>query len=501
LQKFSRPWVLALILGCLTAALYAPATGFEFVAYDDDLCITSAKAIRSGLSLPGLAWAFTSVRCGNWYPLTHLSWMANAQFSGMDAGIFHATNVALHLAASIVFFFAFFRLTGAPFRSFVVAAVFAVHPLHVESVAWATSRKDVLSGLFAALALLAHASAARDGRLRQHALVGFWLACGLLSKVTLVIWPFVLLLVDVWPLRRLESEDGFDPSRLRRLLVEKLPLFAMTLAMAWVTVWAQDLDGALRSLDDIPFVVRAENALASFADYTADAFVPKDLAVFYPLPTPGSRPLAAAVGAGLLAIGFVVAALGWRRAPFLATGWLWYVGSFVPVIGLVQVGQAARADRYTYLPLLGLTLAVVWGVHALMRSPRSQRAAASAAVLVLLGYTAMARDQLAHWRDSESLFRHALEVTERNHVAHVNLGLTYAKSEQLEKASRHLVAALRIAPHSPVANGILGQVRLGQGREREAFRLYQRALELDPGSERWLRGLEAVEAQASRKER
>jgi tetratricopeptide (TPR) repeat protein len=499
LHHLSRPRVLALLLVGLTAGLYAPVTGFEFVAYDDDLCITHVEPVRQGLSLAGLAWAFTSVRCGNWYPLTHLSWMADAALFGMNAGAFHLTNAILHLAAAIVFFFAFVRLTGAPFRSFVVAAAFAVHPLHVESVAWATSRKDVLSGLFAALALLAYAPAARSGSRRRHALVAFWLACGLLSKVTLVVWPLVLLLVDFWPLRRFDSEGRLDLSRLRPLLVEKLPLLAMGLAMCFVTVWAQNVDEAVRSLDDLPLLVRAENALASFAAYTADAFVPRNLAVFYPYPAPGSRLLAAALGAALLASGFVVAALGLRRAPFLAVGWLWYVGALVPVIGLVQVGQAARADRYTYLPIVGLALAVVWGLDASMRSPRGRRTAAIAAVLVLLGFTAMARDQLETWRNSESLFRHALRVTEKNHVAHINLGLTYAKQERFEEASQHLVAALHIAPRSPIANGVLGQVRLGQGREREAIALYQRAIELDPANERWQRGLEV--AQASRRAR
>ena len=499
MQHWSRPPVLALALAGLVAGLYAPVVGFEFVAYDDDLCVTGVEGIRQGLSLPGVAWAFTSVQCANWYPLTRLSWMTDATLFGMDAGAFHATSALLHGAASLLFFAGFLRLTGAPFRSFLVAAVFAVHPLHVEPVAWVASRKDVLSGFFAALSLLAYARAAREGRRRDHALVALWLGCGLLSKPTLVVWPFVLLLLDLWPLRRLDFVGEIEWSRLWPLIREKLPLFALALAMSAVTLYAQSSAETVRSLDDLPFVVRAENALASFAAYVATAFVPKDLAVFYPFPAPGSRPWAAASGAGLLAIGFVAAVWGLRRARYVTVGWLWFVGSLVPVIGLVQVGQAARADRYLYLPLLGLSVAVVWGVSALMRSRRGQRAGATAALLIVVGFFSMARAQLEHWRDSESLFLHALHVTEQNHVAHVNLGLTYADAERYEEASRHLVAALRVVPGSPAANGLLGRVRLAQGREREAFALYQRALELEPDSERWQRGLEAADAQASLK--
>jgi hypothetical protein len=442
----------ALIAGGIflgTLLLFAPVLRHEWLNYDDDVYITSSPEVRSGLSPRGVAWAFTSFHGANWFPLTRLSWMLDVELFGEDPAGFHATGALLHAAASAVLFAAFWRMTGDPWRSAVVAGVFAWHPLHVESVAWAAARKDPLSGLFFALCLLAWSTAGvRPPSRRRIGIVFALLALGLMSKPTLVTLPFVLLLLDDWPLRRLRrggDPTRFDPAALRRALVEKLPLFALVAVACVVVFAAQHAGGTVVELERLPLGVRAANAVAACASYLGRAVWPSELAVFYPHPgatLPTSRVVASAALVAALTIGALAVA---RRRPWFPVGWLWYLGTLVPVLGLVQVGAQAMADRYTYLPLIGLAVALAWGVPELA-GPRLRRAVGFAAAAWLAGLAAQSAVQLGHWRDSESLFRHALAVTERNHVAHAHLGAALLERGDAAGAVEQWSEALRIRP-------------------------------------------------------
>jgi tetratricopeptide (TPR) repeat protein len=493
----TRKILLAALLVGVTFAAYAPVLGNGFVNYDDDLYITNNANVRDGLDADGVAWAFTTFQGANWFPLTRLSWMLDAELFGLDPRGFHVTSLLLHTANAVLLFLVFARMTGAVGASAFVAAVFAVHPLHVESVAWAAARKDVLSGLFAVLALGAYERWCRGHRPRgAYAAVVAMLALGLMAKPTLVVLPFLMLLLDEWPLARLrdpEAPTTWEPSRVRRALVEKLPLFALVAVGGAVTYVAQRSGGTVQSLELYPLDVRVQNALVVGATYVLKTFWPSGLAAFYPHPgtdlpiarVAGAAALLAAVSAGVLLVR--------RRRPYLAVSWFWFAVGLAPVIGLVQVGQAAMADRYTYLPLIGLTVMVAWGAREAVASRRVlSRVVAGLGAVVVVALAALTADQVRTWRSSVTLFEHALRVTERNHVAHTNLGLALAGEGRLDEATAHLLAALRIAPGSPIANGLLAEARVRQGRLDDARRHFNAALRAEPEKLRWLAGLAAV---------
>jgi len=481
-----RSLAVAAVLAVATAAAYAPVLQSGFVNYDDDLYVTARPEVRAGLSREGLVWAFTSVQGANWFPLTRLSWLLDAELWGMDPAGFHATSLALHVLGTLGLLAALVRLTGALAPSAFAAAVFALHPLHVESVAWVAARKDVLAGVFFAATLLAYADLARRGpSLGRHALLVVCLGLGLMAKPILVTLPLVLLLLDVWPLRRLR-----DAGTLRRRVVEKLPLFLLAAAVAGVAVAAQAGGGAVQSLERYPPDVRAANAAVQTLAYLRQSVWPTGLSVFYPHPG-GDLPAwrAAVAAAGLLALS-AGALASLRRRPWVLVGWLWFVGMLLPVLGLVQLGQAARADRYTYLPLVGLALAVAFSVSDLVSRRRTLRWAAGAVAVGVAGALAVATHaQVRTWQGSRTLFEHALRVTEGNHVAHINLGAELLDAGELEDAEAHLRAALRIAPASAAAHGLLGRALArraarspdaDRGRGVEAVRHLERALELEP---------------------
>jgi len=350
-----RPLLAALALAAVTVAVYLPVLGNGFVHYDDDLYVTDVAEVREGLTRDGVAWAFTSWQGANWFPLTRLSWMLDAEVHGLDPAGFHATSLLLHVLAALLLYAALRRLTGSWLPSVAVAAVFALHPLHVESVAWVASRKDVLSGVAFMAALWAYARQLEGRRPLGWAVVVFVaMALGLMAKPMLVTIPCVLLLLDWWPGARLSDAAGrLLPRRIARAFVEKLPLFALAAAASVVTVSAQRAGGALQALERFPLVVRLETAVDALAIYSVKTIWPSGLAVFHPHPE-GGLPL---WRTGLaLALLLAVSAGAWaarRRAPWWAVGWLWFVGMLVPVLGLVQVGEAAHAERYTYLPRRG----------------------------------------------------------------------------------------------------------------------------------------------------
>lgn len=502
-----RRLFLCLALFLLTLALYWPVHEFGFISYDDPVYVTKNPQVQGGLSWAGLVWAGTTAHGGNWHPLTWISHMVDRQCFGQAASGPHLVNVFLHAANTVLLFLTLLRLTGAPAPSAVVAALFAWHPLHVESVAWISERKDVLSTLFLLLAVRFYASYTRRWRPESipgkaalayaAALVCFML--GLLSKPMLVTLPFVLLLLDVWPLRRVSLERA-EPARWWRLVREKIPFFGLTAASCLVTFVAQKRGGAVASLDYIPLLRRVINALVAYTVYLRKLVWPADLAVFYP--HPGSWPLTTILLSGALLL-LITTAVVWmaKRRPWLAVGWFWYLGMLVPVIGLVQVGDQAYADRYTYAPLIGIFFAVVWEVKA--RVAGHAKAAAGANLTAGLALTAcllVSHQQLQHWKDGETLFRHSLAVTKNNYVAHGSLGMILAEAGKSDEAKYHLETALTILPSYEHAHLNLGTLYLKEGLLDKAAAHFLLAAKFKPGFPEAFYNLGTVLAQQEKHE-
>jgi 4-amino-4-deoxy-L-arabinose transferase-like glycosyltransferase len=430
----------------LAALLYLPTLDHAWLNYDDDVYITANPEQLRGLTPDGVVWAFTSFHGANWFPLTRLSWALDQEIFGLSAAGFHATNALLHASSALLLFLALARLTGSAGRSAFVAAVFAVHPLHVESVAWAAARKDPLSALFFMAALWIYARRGREGPSPRTQLALFaCLTLGLLAKPIVASLPAVLLLLDAWPLGRLRRPPA--GVGIRRAVVEKLPLLALVAGFAFVAVAAQRAGGAVAPVAQLPLGARVENALVSYALYVAKAFWPTGLAVFYPHRA-DAIPFREVVAATLALTGATALALASaRRRPYLAVGWLWYGVTLLPAIGLIQVGSQAMADRYMYLPLIGLTIAVAWGACDLAGSvPRARRVLSAAAVAALALLSIVSVFQLRHWRDSEALFRHALDVTRRNAVAHAYLGAALLERGRVDETLRHYRRAVEVEP-------------------------------------------------------
>ena len=456
-----------------------------FVNYDDGPYVYKNSHVTGGLTWENVCWSIASTEVANWHPLTWLSLQATAQFFGAEPGAFHLTNLALHLSSVALLYGVLRRLTGSSGRSAFVAACFAVHPLHVESVAWAAERKDVLSGFFWLLTLSAYVWFVRNPGFWRYFAVILCFAFGLASKPMLVTLPFVLLLLDYWPLQRSSrsSVDGSNPERFgpvhfSRLAAEKLPLIGLAIACSVITVVAQSKGGAVRPLELLPLPLRVENALVSYVVYLRKAVWPSDLAVMYPYPH--DYPFWQVLGAATFLIvvtAFVV--LKGRRYRYLPFGWFWYLGTLVPVIGLVQVGIQSWADRYTYLPLIGIYVIVAWGVPDLLaRLGQNQRSAQTVAYLTVIALAVMTWLQVGYWRDSVTLWERTIELTDNNYVAHSNLGGALLRYNQLEAAAQHFTIASQIDPQEPTPSALLGMVRLRQGRLAEAIEACRRALEL-----------------------
>ena len=441
--------VLGALIFALACAVYLPIREHEWLNYDDDIYVTRNAEIQQGIGWEGVLLGLHDAARGELVPAHPPVLDARPRAARTRSGGFLLTNLLLHALSSALLFLALSRLAGELPRSAFAAAVFAVHPLHVESVAWVSARKDVLSGLFFMLALLAFASAARhpDAWRARIALFAS-LALGLLAKPMLVTLPCLLLLLDGWPLGRLAGRDGnLDARRVLRAVREKLLLFALAAASSLVTLHAQAGSGAIASLGRVPLSDRVANALLSYLVYLRKFAWPSDLAVFYP--HPGSQlPLWKPLLAGALLLGATLLALrAWRRRGYLAVGWLWFLGMLVPTIGLVQVGSHALADRYMYLPLAGLAIVLAWGVaDAVGTRGRRGVALAGAALLAVALLAGVTRAQLRHWHDSLSLFSHALAVTGENHIAHAFLGAAYAERGRLAETVRHYREAVRIRP-------------------------------------------------------
>jgi len=461
-------------LAILTLIVFAPVRDAGFINYDDDRYVTENVHVRQGLTLEGLRWAWTTGHAANWHPLTWFSHMLDCELFGMDAGDHHLTSLVLHVINALLLFVVLDRMTGAAWRSAWVAAIFAIHPLHVESVAWVAERKDVLSTLFGLAALWAYARYARQPGLASYVTVFVLLALGLMAKPMLVSLPFLLLLLDAWPLAR------FGRQPWPRLVVEKLPLFGLGALSAAVTFAVQRSGGAMGSFEQYPLSARIPNAVIACATYLRKAIWPDDLAVFYPHPGSAfSHWQLGASAAVILAIS--VAALRWRRPhPALWTGWLWYLISLVPVLGLVQVGEQAMADRYTYVPLIGCLVALAWLVPDFGDRSAARGSVAVLASLAVVALAVTARVQVGQWRDSTTLFRHALEVTRNNYIAHNSLGVALSRAGREDEAARHFREALRLSPRNADAHYNLALSLVEEGRLDEALAHFQSATRSRP---------------------
>jgi len=469
--------------------VYAPVAEYPFVVLDDKAFVVENPIVNGGLGAESVRRAFTETRSGNRVPLTWISHMVDVELFGLDAGGHHATNVLLHLLAALLLLGALQRMTGSWAPSAFTAAVFALHPLHVESVAWVAERRDVLSGFWFAACLYAYARWTTSGAQRRVwgvALVaGF--ALGLLAKPMLVTLPFVLLLLDFWPLGRLQvgtvpRPDAGEAGRLRQawpLLREKLVLLALAALAILATVDSQDHAGAIASLEQVPLATRLANAPWSAVAYLGKSAWPAGLSVFYPLDL--SPPLGRTLAAAALLIGLSAGAIGQaRRRPWLLVGWLWYLGMLLPVVGLVQVGSQGMADRYTYLPMIGLTLAVAWSGVELARAPRARPFVLGAAGAALLAFTGLARAQVGVWRDSVALFEHARRVVGDEPVVLVNLGEAYDDAGRSQDAIAAYREGLAGFPHARFARARLGILLAESGRNAEAVAELQRAIERHP---------------------
>ena len=473
---------LIVFLAVLPVAALWPVLRNDFVSYDDDVYVTRNPPVQRGLTWAGVRWAFTTGHGANWHPLTWLSHMADASVFGMNASGHHATNLLLHVVNTLLLFLVFRTMTADPWRSAWIAAVFAVHPAHVESVAWVAERKDLLSAMFWLATLGAYVSWTRNRTLSRYLAVCLLFAAGLMSKPMLVSLPFTLLLLDYWPLRRWTDAGAMKGRRVwTRLLLEKAPLFMMAAASSVVTVLVQRAGGAVGSLQSYPLGVRLANALVAYVRYLRIFVWPADLAVFYPHPGASLSGWEIGTSAFLLVAISAAAIRLRRRAPFLIVGWLWFLVTLLPVIGLVQVGLQAMADRYTYVPFIGLLAAVAWGVPLIASRWRAGgfalRAAGAAAVLAL---AVIAAGLARSWKNSETLYLRAIAVTGPNFLAQNNLGDYYNETGRPVEAMPHLQEAIRIRPAYAEAYTNLGRSLFLMGRLDEAAQHFQESARLRP---------------------
>jgi Flp pilus assembly protein TadD len=517
LTKNQLAALICLALALVTTALYWPMTHHNFINFDDDDYITNNSHVKAGLTWAGAIWAFQTGAAANWHPLTWLSHMLDCQLYGLNPGGHHSTNLLFHVANTLLLFLLLRQLTGALWRSAFVAALFAWHPLHVESVAWAAERKDVLSAFFWMLALIAYTRYVRKSEIRnpksevrnQSSKVFYGLsllafACGLMSKPMVVTLPFVLLLLDFWPLNRFsrfqvsssENLSTLDPVKERgphgalrpqpstksafRLIYEKLPFFALTLAASVVTYFVQTSGRTLWSPGDLTFSDRVANALWAYERYISKTFWPADLSIFYPYPH--HWPAGLVIGAALL-LAIWSGLLIWRarQNPCLFVGWFWFWGTLIPAIGLVQVGSQSMADRYMYIPSVGLFILVVWGGNDFLnRRPHWRRITTFAGGVALAGCLVGTEIQLSYWQNSIKLFRHAIEVTTDNFVAYTCLGETLSDLGLKKEAMLLCAEAVQIAPNSPVAQYNFGMALLQNNRLDEALAHLDAAARLAP---------------------
>jgi len=476
--------VVILLIITLSICGFHGVIGFEFVDYDDNGYVFENPHVLSGLSLEGVRWSFTALHEANWHPLTWLSHMLDVELFGLDPAGHHLVSLWLHIANSVLLFLALYSPTNRLLLSGIVAASFAIHPLHVESVAWVAERKDVLSTFFWLSAMLAYGTYAKRPTAVRYVLVSILFILGLMAKPMVVTLPFVLLLLDYWPLKRYAASDtgslGPFLKRFGRLAFEKTPLLILSVLVSILAYIAQTTGDAIVSLDTLPVMDRFANAALAYGAYLAKTVWPRHLAFFYPHPESIRWDL---VLLSVFLILFItwMSFRYWRRYPFFPVGWLWYLGTLLPVIGIVKAGFQGMADRYTYIPLIGVFVAAVWGVAALLKPTRYGRVIGGISVIpVLILLTTGTWLQTRHWENTFSLCTRAIDVTKDNYLAHLVIAKPLLRSGKLEEAVMHLNRSFRIKP-SKNAAASLGVALSRMGNAPRAIAYYQTAVAMDPG--------------------
>jgi len=473
-----------ILLIFITIAVYLRTVGHQFILFDDTLYITNNPAVKDGLKIGTIIWAFTTSVASNWHPVTWLSHMLDVQLFGLKPAGHHLMSVVLHAISAFLLYYTLARITRAPWQSLFVAILFALHPLHVESVVWVAERKDVLSGLFWTLTILLYARYVEKPGAGRYLATLACFAVGLMSKPMLVTLPVVLLMLDYWPLGRLNREPGGEceapQPRLATLVTEKVPFLALSVLSSVITIYAQHHGGAMANLDKAPLGLRAANAVIAYSRYLADTFWPHDLAILYPFPREIALGQLVVAVVAIILISAGVFIVG-RKDPWLRVGWLWFLVTLLPVIGLIQVGGQSHADRYTYIPLTGLFIIISWGVPRLLERWKYYREA----VILLAGFAvcgmgALTWKQIGYWKDSITLFQHTLSVTSNNYLILNNYGIALDQKGDFEAALKLYQQALQVWPRSAHAHNNIGAVYARKGMYAEAIGHYQEALQIKP---------------------
>ena len=486
-----RRLLICIFLAIATFAVYLPVRNYEFLHYDDDVYVTNNAEVKSGLSWQGVEWTFTTGRGANWHPLTWLSLMLDCELFGVKPGPMHIVNVLFHVANTILLFLVLARMTKGVWQSAFIAGLFALHPLHVESVAWIAERKDVLSTLFWLLTMLAYVRYVERPSAGRYIAVLVLFAMGLMAKPMLVTLPFVLLLLDYWPLERTGgrrtgdrgqgTEDGRRKVSLKWLIIEKIPLIVLSAASSVITFIVQQRGGAVIVSNRLPLDVRLINAIVSYITYIGKMFWPTKLAALYPHPI-DAIPVSRAVISGIVLILITILCVYYvRRHKYLFVGWLWYLGTLVPVIGIVQVGAQAMADRYTYVPLIGIFIIIAFGATELLKeNPFRKIIIGALAGVSLTACVVVTSGQLKYWKDSLTLFEHTLAVTEGNYLMYNNYANVLSGIGRQAEAAPLLAEALRFLPNSPEIRNNYGNVLRETGKLDEAIEQFKIAVKLDP---------------------
>jgi len=486
---------IGMALIAVTLTIFWPVQNFEFVNLDDGVYVTHNYRVQSGLTWESFIWSFTTTHSSEWHPLTWLCHMADYELYGLNPKGHHFTNLLFHTANVLIFFLVLSRISKNIWVSGLIAMLFAVHPLRVESVAWVAERKDVLSAFFWILSMWAYLSYVERGGIKRYLTVLLFFILGFMAKPMIVTLPFILLLLDYWPLGRFQfrsfmSVANSQPRQLRdlkdssstvlHLLLEKIPFFILSVLFSFLTLFAAESGGAVKSIEFYPITMRVSNALISYVSYIGKTIWPHPLACFYAYPD--NIPLWQAAGAGLLLLGISIFAIrSVRKHPYFLVGWLWYLITLVPVIGFVQAGDQTMADRFTYVPLIGLFIIIGKGTFVFSKGWRYRRVIILIATGLLFSiYVVVTRFQIQHWRNSMTLFEHAIEVTSNNYLAHNNLGNVLAEQGKYDEAISHYVEALRIKANYADAHYNLGNALAKQGKVQEAIEHHKAALRITP---------------------
>jgi tetratricopeptide (TPR) repeat protein len=469
--------LICVILSLVTFASYWQVKNNGFIDFDDPLYVTENKGIQSGFTLDALKWAFTTNQAFNWHPLTWLSLMLDYQLFGLNPAGYHLTNLAFHIANTLLLFYVLHLMTGALWRSAFVAALFALHPLHVESVAWVSERKDVLSTFFWLLTMWFYVRYVKRSSFASYMPVFITLALGLMAKQMLVTLPFALLLLDFWPLNRfLNSKFSILNS-----IIEKIPLFCLSLIASLIVLYVQSQATLVRGMHQFPIGFRIENVLLAYVGYIGKMFYPLNLGILYPYPLT-NPPVWHVAAAGLLLLCIAIAVFRFsHNRVWLIVGWLWYLGTLIPVIGLVQVGLQLLADRYTYIPLIGLFIIISWGIAELAEKLKCKPAVLTASAVVVLSFLSfLTYKQVLFWKDSITLFEHTVAVTRNNDILHYNLGRLYLQKGESDKAIFHWTQAVNIKPDQPTIHKNLAALLAQNGNIAQAIDHYRQALIYKP---------------------